>query len=79
MGDSPLLDIVFIVAGLTVFFASRAIADGFSVLADKDPNRSEWVNWLGMRDDYASRLHRWAICVLLGVVFVAIGVVGLIT
>jgi hypothetical protein len=28
----------------------------------------------GMADDYVSRLYRWVICVLVGLVFVAVGV-----
>jgi hypothetical protein len=62
--------VVLIVVGVLLCALSRTIADSFRI----EGNRSTAVKMLGMADDYVSRLYRWFVCVLTGLLFIGVGV-----
>ena len=37
------------------------------------------IRFGGLYDDYPSRLYRWATCVVVGVIFIGVGIVGVVT
>lgn len=66
---------VALVVGVALCAASRTIADSFRVPG----NRSTLVKFAGMADDDWSRLYRWVVCVLTGLIFIGVGVGGLLS
>ena len=66
-------DVLLIAVGLVVFAVSRLVADNF-----KFPGQpTTWAKAAGMGDDYVSSLTRWVTCVLVGIVFIAAGIIDL--
>lgn len=68
-------DIGFIVIGVVLCAASRMVADSFRIPG----SRSTFVKMGGLGDDYVSRLYRWFVCVLTGLVFIGIGLIDLVS
>jgi hypothetical protein len=62
------------ILGLLLILGSRAIADAFNASGDT----STPTKFLGLGDNYQSRLYRWATTVLTGLVFLVAGVAGLL-
>jgi hypothetical protein len=68
-----LTSVGFVLSGLLLIAVSRAVADGFRIRG----NTSVMAKFVGMADDYVSRLYRWVVCVVTGFVFVAVGTITL--
>ena len=66
--------VVSIVIGVTLVAVSRTVADYFRIPG----NRSTLIKMGGLADDYASQLYRWFVCVLVGLVFIGVGVANLL-
>jgi hypothetical protein len=67
------IGVAFIVIGALSMALSRVFADAFKIPGD----RSGFTRFLGMGDDYASSLLRWAIAMGVGLVFVVAGIAEL--
>jgi hypothetical protein len=69
------IDTGFIVLGLLLIGVSRMIADGFKITG----GTSTVTKLSGLGDNYSSRLYRWVTAVITGLVFVVIGIAGLLS
>jgi hypothetical protein len=69
-----LVDIGAIVAGVLLVAGSRVFADAFRIPDDT----SLATKFMGLGDNYSSRLYRWTIAVLVGLMFIGAGLADLL-
>lgn len=67
------LDIGAIVVGVLLVAGSRVFAEAFRVPGDT----TLATKFMGLGDTFSSRLYRWAIAVLAGLMFIGAGVADL--
>jgi len=72
-------DIAIAVVGLFLIAVSRWVADNFKIPGQYEGAARTMIKMGGVYDDYPSQLYRWAVTVLTGLVFLVVGVLGLIT
>ena len=75
---SVVIDIVFVVIGIGLIAVSRTAADHFKIDGEHDGAGGTMIRMAGLYDDYVSRLYRWTVSVLTGLVFIGIGTIDLV-
>jgi hypothetical protein len=63
----------FVALGVLLIGCSRVIADSFKVPGNTHPA----TRFMGLGDNYASRLYRWTTAVLVGLVLAVVGIAEL--
>jgi hypothetical protein len=71
-------DIVLLAVGIFLVGVSRWAADNLKVSGEHKGAAGSMLRMGGLYDNYASQLYRWVTFVLTGLVFIGIGVTGLL-
>ena len=66
-----------VILGVMLIGVSRWVADNFKIEGEHRGASASFIRMGGLYDDYPSRLYRWLVCVVTGMVFVVLGAAGL--